>query len=52
MGHLLMSDKERHRKAWMAMVCEGKVTLNKAAGRFRRNLSSGQAHLSALHNSG
>ena len=31
MGHLLMSDKERHRKAWMAMVCEGKVKLNKAA---------------------
>lgn len=31
MGHLVMSDKERQRKAWMAMVNEGNVTLNKAA---------------------
>lgn len=31
MGHLLMSDKERLRKAWMTMVFEGKVKLNKAA---------------------
>lgn len=31
MGHLLMSDKERQRKAWMTMVCEGSVKLNKAA---------------------
>jgi transposase len=30
MGHLVMSDKERQRKAWMLMVCEGKVTLSKA----------------------
>lgn len=31
MGHLLASDKERLRKAWMTMVSEGKVKLNKAA---------------------
>ena len=31
MGHLVMSEKERQRKAWMAMVHEGNVTLGKAA---------------------
>jgi len=31
MGHLVMSEKERQRKAIMEMVKQGKLTLNQAA---------------------
>jgi len=35
MGHLVMSDKERQRKAWMLMVFESRVTLSKAREALR-----------------
>ena len=56
MGHLVMSEKERQYKAWMAMVYEGNVTLRKAADAlgvsyrqskriYRRYIAEGDAGL-------